>query len=191
LCALFLLGRPANISPSPAESETTIQPVICPYQSEDHASCRALWVELTQRHRDIYADPTIGGQDPGQWFDSYLSNPNRKATWVADVGGRVIGMTGLISTGEEAEVEPLIVTAGERRRGIGSLLVKHAVGQAKPLGVRFLSAKPVARNVDALTFFAKAGFDILGYVDLFQDLGPAAGREWKDGIRIHTQKLRY
>ncbi len=31
------------------------------YEPADLADCRSLWAELTQRHRDIYADPTIGG----------------------------------------------------------------------------------------------------------------------------------
>ncbi len=35
------------------------------YQREDYEACRELWRELTERHRDIYGDPTIGGAIPG------------------------------------------------------------------------------------------------------------------------------
>ena len=35
------------------------------YESEDRDACRLLWAELTQHHRELYADPTIGGEQPG------------------------------------------------------------------------------------------------------------------------------
>jgi hypothetical protein len=35
------------------------------YRADDLAACRALWVELTEWHRQIYASPQIGGTDPG------------------------------------------------------------------------------------------------------------------------------
>jgi hypothetical protein len=43
--------------------------------------------------------------------------------------------------------------------------------------VRFLNVRPVARNAEAIAFFAAAGFSIVGHVELFQDLDPAAGRQ--------------
>jgi N-acetylglutamate synthase-like GNAT family acetyltransferase len=161
------------------------------YQAEDHTACKALWAELTRRHRDIYGDPSIGGVDPGQGLETYLSNPNRQATWVAAAKGQVVGMAGLIVRGEEAEVEPVIVTAAYRGRGIGGMLVRHAVRHAKKKGIRFLSARPVARNAEAIAFFVEAGFDIMGQIDLFQDLTPAAGRCWKTGMLVHGKQLRY
>jgi hypothetical protein len=39
------------------------------YRDTDYESCRGLWVELTGRHREIYGDPAIGGDDPGRGFD--------------------------------------------------------------------------------------------------------------------------
>ena len=54
------------------------------YEPSDYDACRALWLELTERHRLIYDDPTIGAPDPGSAFDDYLDNPSRTCTWVAN-----------------------------------------------------------------------------------------------------------
>jgi len=161
------------------------------YEPRDYAPCKALWAELTQHHRDAYDDQSIGGDDPGHGLDAYLANPQLDATWVAEVDGRVVGMAGLVLRGEEAEIEPVIVTSACRSRRIGGRLVKEAVAHARQRGIRFLSARPVARNVEAFHFFVDAGFNIVGQIDLFQDLAPTAGRRWETGMLIHGRPLRY
>lgn len=35
-----------------------------PYRPDDLEPCRALWAALVERHRQLYADPTIGGEAP-------------------------------------------------------------------------------------------------------------------------------
>jgi hypothetical protein len=42
------------------------------YLPDDLASCRALWVELTEWQREIYGNPGIGGEHPGLQFDEHL-----------------------------------------------------------------------------------------------------------------------
>ena len=42
------------------------------YGPSDIEPCRALWSEMTQHHRDIYDDPSIGGDNPGLEFDNHL-----------------------------------------------------------------------------------------------------------------------
>ena len=161
------------------------------YEPRDYAPCKALWAELTQHHRNVYGDQSIGGDDPSHGLDMYLANPQRQATWVAEVDRRVVGTAGLIVHGEEAEIWPVIVTATCRSRRIGGMLVREAVAHARKQRIRFLSARPVARNVEAIHFFVDAGFDIVGQIDLFQDLAPAAGRQWETGMLIHGRQLRY
>lgn len=161
------------------------------YGDSDYAACRSLWAELAEHHRLIYGDPSIGGSDPGAGIDEYLANPARRAIWVAEVDGIVVGMTGLIVRGEGAEIEPVVVSVAHRSRLVGRALVRRALEQAKNTGIRFLSVRPVARNVGAISFFVGCGFDILGHVDLFQDLLPQEGRDWKPGIRLHDKNLRY
>ena len=74
----------------------TLDVSIRPYQPSDLEACRSLWRELTQRHRDIYDDQSIGGDDPGPYFDrTYLKRPDLVATWVAEHEGAVVALTGL------------------------------------------------------------------------------------------------
>jgi GNAT superfamily N-acetyltransferase len=161
------------------------------YQSSDFEACRSLWAELTQRHRDIYEDPTIGGDDPGSGIELYLKNEHLYGPWVALGNEHVIGLAGILARGEEAEVEPIVVSSQYRSQGIGKILIEHVVQEAKKLGVRFLSVRPVARNIEAVSFFVDAGFNIVGHIDLFQDLSTSSEITWKPGITIHEKKLKY
>jgi len=164
---------------------------IRPYQQTTFPACRNLWVQLTEHHREIYRDPTIGGDDPGLGFEEYLRNPDLKGPWVAELDGDVVGFTGLLVHGEEAEIEPLIVASRCRGHGIGTALLDHATQRAKSFGVRFLSVRPVARNSRAIELFVRAGFDLVGHVDLFKDLSESSERHWKSTIELHGMKLRY
>ena len=164
---------------------------IRPYNPADLERCRVLWVELTQHHRDIYNDPSIGGETPGLYFDAHLARVGPDHIWVAEQAGEIVGCTGLIVEGQEAEVEPLIVTATQRGRGIGRALVSHAIEEARKLEVRYLSVRPVARNEDAIAFFYNAGFGTLGHIELFMELRPSGTSAWKPGIALFGRAFKY
>ena len=168
-----------------------MEAIIRPYHPTDIGACRALWAELTQAHRDLYEDQTIGGEAPGAWFDRHLSDPRLAGLWVAEVEGQVVGMVGLLIEGEEGEIEPLVVAKGHRHQGIGSQLLNHAVREARKPGLRFLSVRPVARNAAAIALFVEAGFRLLGRIELFQEMDPSSGRSWIEGVTIHGHRLRY
>jgi len=161
------------------------------YETSDFKACRSLWGELTEHHANIYENPTIFGDDPGWGFDEYLSNPARRGAWVVELDGQVVGFTGLLISWGEGEIEPVVVSAPYRKKGIGTMLIQHACQEAKKMGVRFLSIRPVARNEKALALFVRLGFNIVGHVDLFQDLSSSSDREWQPGITIHGHELRY
>jgi GNAT superfamily N-acetyltransferase len=165
--------------------------VIRTYTSADLEACRALWAELTEHHRQIYDDPTIGGEQPGLAFDAHLAHVGPDRIWVAETHGMVCGLVGLIIEGDEGEVEPIVVTAAHRGRGVGRMLLTRVLEEAKALTLRFLGMKPVARNRDAIRFFYEAGFQVLGHVDLFMDLAPSSGRVWVAGVMLHGHRLRY
>ena len=40
--------------------------------------------ELTEYHRSIYEDPSIGADNPGTGFDDYLATSRRLGSWVAE-----------------------------------------------------------------------------------------------------------
>jgi len=165
------------------------------YEDSDFSVCRSLWAELTAHHADIYGDHSIGGDDPGQGFELYMNNALRRATWVAEAEGRVVACAGLImnpnADAKEAEIEPVIVSADYRSKGIGTKLLRHAVKEAKRLGIRALSIRPVARNKEALRLFVREGFNVIGHIDLFQSLSQSSYKKWKPGIVIHGNQLRY
>ncbi|MHC4932557.1 MAG: GNAT family N-acetyltransferase [Planctomycetota bacterium] len=154
----------------------------------DREACRELWRELTQHHRDLYANPGIGGADPGNHFDEYLKHPKFAIAWVAEEAGAVVGLTGLLVDGEEAEIEPVVVRSGHRDRGIGRRLIDHAVAEARRRGIRSVCIRPVARNALAIGRFHDAGFRLLGRIEMFMPLGPSE-QEWTPGISIHGREF--
>jgi GNAT superfamily N-acetyltransferase len=175
----------------PAGSVSGLEVAVRDYGPADYSACRALWAELTEHHRRIYEDPSIGGDDPGAAFDDYLALPQRVASWVADLDGRVVGLTGLFDRETSGEVEPVVVTDGLRSRGVGRLLIERVVAEAVARGYEYLAIRPVARNVSAIRRFHDAGFQTLGgHVDLTMDL---AGRRygWLEGARHHGLEFRY
>jgi GNAT superfamily N-acetyltransferase len=161
------------------------------YQGCDLPTCKDLWRELTQRHRDIYFDPSIGGDDSGLAFELYLKRGDLAGVWVAEDGSDPIAMAGLLLAGQEAEVEPIVVRSSSRSRGVGTVLLRRLKAEAAARGARFLSIRPVARNLEAITCFHRAGFALLGHVDMFIDLQEQSGRQWLGGVTLHGCRFRF
>jgi GNAT superfamily N-acetyltransferase len=164
------------------------------YVEADHDACCKLWGELAQHHADIYEDLSIASNAPVEYFDEYIDRKDRCGTWVAEYDGRVAGFAGLLDIiGEEgvAEIEPVVVTTDVRGSGIGTMLIKHAREEAKKRNFRFLTIRPVLRNEDAFSLYVKLGFDIVGSIELCQDLEERSERKWKKGIKVHGVELSY
>jgi GNAT superfamily N-acetyltransferase len=165
--------------------------VLRDYTSNDYPAGRQLWVELTEHHRRIYGDQSIGGDDPGSGFDEYLATSARAQSWVAELDGDVVGLTGLFDHGVSGEVEPVVVSEQFRQRGIGRALIEHVAKEATQRGYEYLSIRPVARNVAAIERFHQAGFRTLGgHVDLTMDLKERR-HDWLDGVNLHGLDFRY
>ena len=152
--------------------------VIRNYESKDLQECRALWKELTEWHREIYDDPTIGGEHPEHYFDAHLEAVGADRLWVAAQNSRIVGLVGLIVKGDEAEVEPLVVAKSHRGKGIGSRLIEKVIAEARARRTRLLTVKPVARNLETIQLLHKHGFTNLGLIELFMDF---SNRTWKTG----------
>jgi hypothetical protein len=58
-------------------------------------------------------------------------------------------------------------------------------------GGRFLSVRPVTRNVEAISFFYDAGFGLVGHLDMFMELAKPTERQWRPGIAIHGRHFEY
>src|SRR4026207_1278517 len=89
---------------------------IRPFAPHDAETCRRLWEELTEWHRQIFDSPEIGGEDPGRAFDQHLAQIGPESVWVAVFEGQMVGLVGLIP-GTEPELEPIVVAAHHRHRG--------------------------------------------------------------------------
>jgi len=161
------------------------------YTPNDLDACRSLWAELVQRHRDIYGDQTIGGDNPELEFDKHLALADLENIWIAESEGIVIGFTSLIKKGEEAEIEPIVVSHTHRGRGVGELLIKHAVEEAKKSNILCVYVKPVARNIEAISFFYDCGFKNLGHIQLFKWLGEETPETWQEGVKLFGKTFTY
>jgi GNAT superfamily N-acetyltransferase len=172
-------------------SPATPEVVVRDYAECDYVACRSLWAELTEYHRRIYGDFSIGGEDPGAGFDEYLAEPKRMGSWVAETDGRVVGLTGLFDRGANGEVEPVVVAEGAREQGIGRMLISRVVEEARTRGYEYLAIRPVGRNIAAVRHFHAAGFRTLGgHVDLTMDL-TARRHEWLRGASLHGLDFDY
>jgi len=158
------------------------------YHEGDREQCRSLWRELTDWHREIYQDPNIGGEHPEDHFDKHLAKVGPDKLWVAVHDSRVVGLVGLIVEGNEAEIEPLIVSKAFRGKGIGKQLIETVVSEARKMGIRILSIKPVARNMKTIKFLYKQGFKNLGHIELFICFSDYA---WKPGPKIFGCKFNF
>ena len=165
--------------------------VIREYQDTDFDVCAALSRELAQHHAEIYDVPSIAMKDQAKWLDGLIHKEGYSGIWLVEVDGKISGFCGLFSYGEEGELEPVIVAKSSRNKGIGTRLIRHVVNEAKKRNIRYLSIRPVARNKDAIALFTRLGFNMVGYVDLFQDLSNKQDREWKSGLTIHGMQLKY
>lgn len=150
-----------------------------------------MWADLTAWHRHIYDDTTIGGTDPGHYFDQHLKKVGRKHVWVAVGGGRIVGLAGMIPGEYEAELEPLVVSKRYRGHGTGRKLVETVIRAARREGIHSLTVSPVARNDRAIRFFHDLGFDTLGHVEMLIDFTPTPRQKWKSGMRIADKDFRF
>lgn len=162
-----------------------VGPRVRRYEPTDLDACRALWAELTQTHRDLYDDPTFGGDDPGLAFDDHLAVA--EVVWVAEIDGQVVGAAGLLVEDGGGELEPIVVAEGARGRGVGRALAEAVIAAARELGCPRIRVRPVGRNTEAVRFFHSVGFDVLGRVDLRVDLEPT---ERSSGERIAGRDFR-
>jgi N-acetylglutamate synthase-like GNAT family acetyltransferase len=158
------------------------------YRDTDLDACRALWVELTQWHRDIYEAPEIGGDDPGAYFDRHLAAVGADNVWVAESDDKIVGLVGMIVEETQAELEPIVVSPPYRGSGTGRALAETVVAEARKRGLRTVFARPVARNTDAMRFFHSCGFDVLGQVEVMLDL--AAREHWRPAERLAGRNFR-
>src|SRR5262249_38638776 len=124
-------------------------------------------------------------------FDEHLERAGAGNIWVAqDDSGQLVGMAGLVSGENSAELEPLVVASGHRSRGIGRKLAEAVIARAHRSGARTVEGRPAARNAQAIRFFHGIGLDVLGQLELLLDLVEREPELWREGERLADRTFR-
>ena len=93
-----------------------------------------------------------------------LADASRGRVYVAREAGRVVGMCSLLFTvstaegGRAAWLEDLVVRPDRRGRGIGRMLLEHAIGRARADGVLRITLLSDADNERAHALYRELGF---------------------------------
>lgn len=89
-----------------------------------------------------------------------LVDTARHPSLLAERGGRVVGV--LVYVPGDVELEILALYADERRGGIGTALIEAVVAIARDAGARRLWLITTNDNLDALRFYQRRGFRLVG-----------------------------
>lgn len=173
--------------------DTEVATTIRPYRPTDHQACRALWAQLVEEHRRLYADDSLGGDDPGAEFEEYLTRLDLSGMWVADhAEDGVVGFVGLVlgDVAGKGEVEPVVVSEAHRHQGMGRALMGRVAAEARRRQLTHLTISPASRNVDAIRCLHSVGYTVLSSVTLTLDVGKRT-HEWLDGLELHDLRFSY
>jgi len=118
-----------------------------------------------ESYRGILAPQVLDLFDRQQWIDEeYPQRLNRAgwAMWLAESDGRLIGMTVFgpeLANPGQLEIDSLYIAVDNQRRGVGGLLLDHALA-AHPSGDAVVWC--AERNFRARRFYQKKGFQLDG-----------------------------
>jgi ribosomal protein S18 acetylase RimI-like enzyme len=97
----------------------------------------------------------------GKLFEDHIAEPrvftvvlaNKQVGWIE---------LGYEKWNNRMRVWEFLVDEQYRRRGIGTLLMNHAVKIAKEKGARMLVLETQTNNANAISFYLNFGFDLIG-----------------------------
>lgn len=97
-----------------------------------------------------------------EFFEKHVEEPR---VFVAEMEGERVGWSelGYERWNNRMRVWEFSVAEGFRRKGIGTLLMRHAVNVAKERGARMLVLETQSCNVPAINFYLKFGFELIGF----------------------------
>ena len=97
-----------------------------------------------------------------QDFAGYLDDPQALFLTASDVGGRIAGYIGCLFAADEGDITNVSVSGACRRRGIGSLLVRALLDEARKRGAVRIVLEVRQSNAAAIRLYEKYGFEQIG-----------------------------
>lgn len=83
--------------------------------------------------------------------------------FTALVDGTVVGHIELVSTGDaEARIARVLVDPARQGQGLGELLMRSVVAEARGRGIRLLTLRVIPTNARAIALYEKLGFRFTG-----------------------------
>ena len=143
--------------------------VIRPARRSDRARAAELWNEMMDYHAGISTIDFRRVKNAKRiwmrFFDRHVGSRTKKA-WVAERDGKVVGLVmcsidkrpPVFRVKYRGHIEEMAVTASERRKGIGSLLLKECLAWARKKGVSWVTLEAVPENRIGVPFWEKKGF---------------------------------
>jgi ribosomal protein S18 acetylase RimI-like enzyme len=127
----------------------------------DLSICRdvGFWkMELTLKPLEEVREKTF----EDRLFEDHVEEPR---VFAAFVNNKQVGWIelGFHKWNNRMRVWEFLVEEEFRQRGIGTLLMKHAVKIAKEKGARMLVLETQTCNVPAMSFYLKFGFELIGF----------------------------
>jgi len=126
-----------------------------------------LWRELS-RHQEpwrVFAPRSEMEADVRRSYERALTDPG-SLVLVAEVEGRIVGtafghpvVPSSVSDEPAIELAGVVVSAGERKAGVGRALVDGIARFARDQGIGRIVIKTFARNEGALEFWRRLGFE--------------------------------
>ncbi|MFQ5552861.1 MAG: GNAT family N-acetyltransferase [Thermoplasmata archaeon] len=104
----------------------------------------------------------IEKQSIGHLFEEHVEEPR---VFAAEVGGKRVGWleTGYQGWNNRMRVWQLLVEEEHRGRGIGARLMETAIKVAEERGARMLVLETQSCNVQAIAFYMKLGYELIGF----------------------------
>ena len=128
-----------------------------------------LYNELIIHLSQIEQSRKPSDDDTHRVFAEISADPGHEL-YVAEEDGRVVGTIVLLvvpnlshSATPWAVAENLVVTQSYRRRGIGRMLLEHAVARAREKGCYKIQLWSDRRRTEAHEFYESLGFEALAY----------------------------
>lgn len=82
---------------------------------------------------------------------------------VAELGMQIVGYSGLMAVGSEADVQTIAVAPDARRRGVGTMLLDALLDEAVRRGCSQVTLEVAASSEDARRLYAGRGFEVVAH----------------------------